>query len=78
MLNTSNKINEKSSIPIDVQLWDVETVAEWLRTTKDRIREMAQAGEIPARKVGRLWRFRVSALLDWFIEGGRAQKKGDN
>jgi excisionase family DNA binding protein len=41
-------------------------VAELLPVSKDTIEQMARAGQIPAKQVGRFWRFRRSAIEAWF------------
>ena len=42
----------------------VEDVADMLRINKSTVYRMAKAGRIPATRVGRQWRFRLSALED--------------
>jgi excisionase family DNA binding protein len=39
--------------------------AEYLRLHENTVLNMAHTGEIPCRKVGRLWRFRRSVLDGW-------------
>jgi len=43
-----------------------EEVAQYLRFDKATIYKLAQAGEIPAVKVGRTWRFRKKLIDEWF------------
>lgn len=43
----------------------LDEAAALLRVNSDDIKEMAEAGELPARKVGSQWRFSRSALLNW-------------
>jgi excisionase family DNA binding protein len=38
-------------------LWTVSDVAKYLALTPDTIRSMARRDELPAVKVGRVWRF---------------------
>jgi len=40
-------------------LWTVEDVAEYLRLGAETVRMMARRGELPAFKVGRVWRFKI-------------------
>lgn len=47
----------------------VEDVADMLRINKSTVYRMAKAGRIPATRVGRQWRFRLSAL-EAFLDGG--------
>lgn len=44
---------------------DVEGAAKFLMVTMYTLRALARDGKIPARKVGREWRFNRRALLDW-------------
>ena len=46
-------------------LLDTDEAARLLRIHPKTLRRSARRGEIPATRVGRLWRFRVSALNDW-------------
>jgi excisionase family DNA binding protein len=43
----------------------LEEAATLLRVEPDDIKEMAAAGELPARKVGSQWRFSHTALMNW-------------
>ncbi len=52
------------------EVLDVAGASELLRVSIWTIRQKAKAGEIPARKVGREWRFSRKALLG-FLERGR-------
>jgi excisionase family DNA binding protein len=48
---------------IDNEKWsNVEEVAAHLQVHKDTIRLWIKKGEIPARKIGRLWRFKISEI----------------
>ena len=40
-------------------------VAELLQTDERTVRTLAQAGELPGRKIGPDWRFSRAAVLDW-------------
>ena len=43
----------------------VEQAAELLQVQADDVRALADAGELPARRIGEEWRFRRSAVLQW-------------
>lgn len=43
----------------------LEEAAELLRVSTDALRARAEAGEVPARRLGDQWRFRREALLEW-------------
>ena len=50
----------------------IEQAAEYLGVNKDTIRNWIKKGNgIPAHKIGKLWRFKVSEL-DSCIESGRS------
>jgi excisionase family DNA binding protein len=48
------------------EIMTTQEVAEYLRLTEATIYKLAQAGEIPAMKVGRAWRFRKDLIDEWF------------
>jgi excisionase family DNA binding protein len=50
--------------PMDA-LMTIEEVASYLRLSKDTVYRMAQAGKIPASKVGTQWRFRQEDVDAW-------------
>jgi excisionase family DNA binding protein len=43
----------------------VDEVAELLQAQPDAIRELAESGGLPGRKIGEEWRFLRSAVLAW-------------
>jgi excisionase family DNA binding protein len=43
----------------------LDEAAALLRVEPADVREMAEAGELPARKLGQQWRFSRTALLTW-------------
>ena len=45
-----------------------QEVAQYLRLAEATIYRLAQAGEIPAVKVGRAWRFKRELIDEWFKE----------
>ena len=47
------------------EVLSADEAAELLGVHVGTVREMARKGEIPARKVGRDWRFVRSALIRW-------------
>ena len=47
------------------EVMDVEQAAQFLGFSAYTLREKARAGEVPAKKVGREWRFLRSVLLEW-------------
>jgi excisionase family DNA binding protein len=47
------------------QVLDAAGAAELLRVDEAAVVELAERGEIPARRIGEAWRFSRRALLDW-------------
>jgi excisionase family DNA binding protein len=43
-------------------IWTVEEVAEYLKLQPETIRSMARRGELPAIKLGKVWRFSRRAI----------------
>lgn len=59
-----SEINEKWS--------SLEETAEYLGVTKDTIRSWIKKTDIPAHKVGRLWKFKLSEVDEWVKSGKSA------
>ncbi len=47
------------------EVLDVDEVAELLQAEPDAVRELAEAGSLPGRKIGDEWRFLRRAVLAW-------------
>ena len=45
-------------------LWTVEDVADYLKLQPETIRNMARRGELPAIKIGKVWRFQRQAICE--------------
>jgi excisionase family DNA binding protein len=52
------------------QLWTVEDVAQYLQLQPETIRSMARRGELPALKIGKVWRFQKLAIYNMIIKLG--------
>jgi excisionase family DNA binding protein len=50
----------------------LEEVAEYLGVNKDTIRHWIKRKSIPAHKVGRLWKFKLSEVDEWVKSGKSA------
>ncbi len=48
-------------------LWTVEDVADYLKLQPETIRSMARRGELPALKIGKVWRFQRNAIREMLI-----------
>jgi len=52
-------------------LLDSAEAAALLKIHPKTLQRMARAGEIVGMQIGRLWRFRASALNSWLNQAGR-------
>lgn len=52
--------------PARTEIMTTSEVAQYLRLAEATIYKLAQAGEIPAIKVGRTWRFKKDLIDEWF------------
>ncbi len=48
-------------------LWTVEDVADYLQLQPETIRSMARRGELPALKIGKVWRFQQRAIHEMLV-----------
>jgi excisionase family DNA binding protein len=51
--------------PSPLEVLDAAQAAELLAVEEAAIVQLAEAGELPGRKIGDAWRFSRAALLDW-------------
>ncbi len=59
----------------DTEQWvSVEQVARHLDVKPDTVYKWLDRGVMPAHKVGRLWRFRLSEINDW-VTSGEAKRR---
>ena len=49
----------------------IEEAAEYMDVTKDTVRNWIKTTDIPAHKIGKLWKFKKSELDAW-IKSGRS------
>jgi excisionase family DNA binding protein len=52
----------------------IRDAARFLRLPVKQVFELAERGELPARKIGDEWRFLHSALADW-LKGGHSSRQ---
>jgi excisionase family DNA binding protein len=55
-------------IQLSDPLWTVEDVAAYLKLQPETIRSMARRGELPALKIGKVWRFQKYALHEMIVK----------
>ena len=51
----------------------VEEVARHLGVTKDSVYRWIENKQLPAHKIGRLWKFKISEVDNWVRAGGVAE-----
>lgn len=56
----------------------LEEVAKYLHVSKDSIYRLAQKGEIPASKLGNLWRFKKEEIDEWMKNRRNSKRKRQN
>jgi excisionase family DNA binding protein len=54
----------------------VEGVAKHLDVAKDSVYRWIETKQLPAHKVGRLWKFKLSEVDEWVRSGGVAGNMG--
>lgn len=54
-----------------------DDIASHLGVTKDTVYSWIADKRMPAHKVGRLWKFKVTDVDDWVRGGGAASTDGD-
>jgi excisionase family DNA binding protein len=54
----------------------VDEVAQHLKVKPDTVYKWLERKHMPAHKVGRLWRFKISEVDNWIRNGGAAADKG--
>ena len=67
--NPSSSV-EKSTSNTNDPLWTVDEVAGYLQLQPETIRSMARRGDIPAIKLGKVWRFDKYAIHDMMCYKG--------
>jgi excisionase family DNA binding protein len=70
---TSTQANELNTLatadpkPSSDPLWTVDDVAAFLKLQPETIRSMARRGELPALKIGKVWRFQKQAIHEMLV-----------
>jgi len=49
----------------DVDIMNVHDLAEYLRLSEAKIYKLANEGQIPALRMGKLWRFKKEIIDEW-------------
>jgi excisionase family DNA binding protein len=53
------------------EIMSAEQAGEFLQIAEAAVIELAQAGELPGRKLGQVWRFSRAALMAWLAQPER-------
>jgi len=53
----------------------VEEIAEYLGVSKDTIYAWINKRNMPAHRIGRLWKFKASEIDEWVRSGGAAENE---
>ena len=51
----------------------VQAVADHLDVAKDSVYRWIETRGLPAHRIGRLWKFKISEIDQWVLQGGAAQ-----
>ena len=62
IVSISNLLLENSTLDTSSPLWTVDEVASYLKLQPETVRSMARRGELPAIKLGKVWRFQKIAI----------------
>ena len=57
------------------ELLNIREAARFLDWSPNYIRRLARQGRIPARKLGREWRFYLTELQEWLHQGCPSQEE---
>ena len=58
------------------EVMTVEQLADFLQVDAEAVAEQAEAGELPARRIGGEWRFSRQAVLDWLGRPEPSESEG--
>jgi excisionase family DNA binding protein len=62
---------EPATAPPASEVLTLEQAAALLQVDEQLVRELAESGELPGRRLGDQWRFSRQALIDWLGEPAR-------
>lgn len=54
----------------------VEEIADYLGISKDTVYAWINKKSMPAHRIGRFWKFKVSEVDQWVTSGGAAETEG--
>lgn len=58
-----------------IEKWSsMATITDYLDVSRETILQWINNRNMPAHKVGRLWKFKISEVDEWIRSGGAAEK----
>lgn len=64
-MDNENKIEKWSSM---------DTITDYLGVSRETVLQWINKRNMPAHKVGRLWKFKISEVDEWIRSGGAVEK----
>lgn len=60
---------------LTIEKWtSLDEIAEYLGISKDTVYRWISNKQMPAHKIGRLWKFKISEVDEWVKSGSAAEK----
>ena len=61
------------SLDRDIEKWSsMDTITDYLGVSRETVLKWINKQDMPAHKVGRLWKFKISEVDHWIRSGGAA------
>lgn len=74
----STRWQEEKNVDKNVEKWStMKEVQEYLGVGRESIMQWINKRNMPAYKVGRLWKFKLSEVDDWIRSGGAAEENSE-
>ena len=69
---------EEKSVDKNIEKWStMKDVQDYLGVGRESIMQWINKRNMPAYKVGRLWKFQLSEVDEWIRSGGAAEESGE-
>jgi excisionase family DNA binding protein len=60
---------------LNLEKWSsMEIITDYLGVSRETVLQWISSRNMPAHKVGRLWKFKISEVDEWIHSGGAADK----
>ena len=67
--------SEDNKMDLNVERWcSMKEICEYLGVSRDTVLAWIEKREMPATKIGRLWKFKISEVDAWMKSGVAAEK----